>query len=191
MWEAFLKDILQEKAKAVKVDSDLWEQVAVHIQRQSERRGSGRRKAIIGVLTFAILVISGAVYGSQAYDYWKIPRTAEQVRKSENLTQHLEQERKSVDQIIADNLHLDLSQYEYIDIDEIFKQNKNPLLPIVSEILDGQQIGDRKPSLFIDKINHGHGYIFEDKVELYVVYVLEKNQEGVWEISNVDKKQKH
>jgi len=192
MWETQLRKMLTDQAETIKQGTTVADEVMSRIQSGSKRRAQGRNKWIIAMISCSILIFTGGVYADQLYNYWKVPSNAEEVEKSEELNKELAEQRQTVDDAIANAFGLDLANYSSLDVNELFKSEKvHPLLPIVSDIMDQQQINDRKPSVYMNIQTEEDGFILEDKVNAYVIHVIKKNEAGEWQIVSVQEKQKN
>ena len=192
MWETQLRKMLTDQAETIQRETTVADEVMSRIQSGSKRRAQGRNKWIIAMISCSILIFTGGVYADQLYNYWKVPSTAEEVEKSEELNKELAEQRQTVDDAIANAFGLDLANYSSLDVNDLFKSEKvHPLLPIVSDIMDQQQINDRKPSVYMNIQTEEDGFILEDKVNAYVIHVIKKNEAGEWQIVSVQEKQKN
>lgn len=191
MWETQLRKMLSDQAETINSNSKVANEVIRKIENRSNRRVIWRKKVIVGIMSCAVLIFTGGVYADQLYNYWKVPTTPEEVKKSEELHNELNAQRKSIDETIADTFELSLTRYKAIDVNDLFKSEEiDPLLLIVSDIMDKQELNDRKPSVYINNENEGEGYIFEDKVEKYVVHFIKRDKEGNWQIVSSQAKTK-
>ncbi|WP_134685482.1 hypothetical protein [Brevibacillus migulae] len=179
MWETYLKKMLKEQAETVENMPSIWEQIQTKVTRQSvKKHGKARGKLVLTIITCSMLLISGGVYATQQYYYWKVPRNAEEVKKSEELHQMLTEKKLSSDESIAETFHLNLTNYNSIDVNGLFKSDSyDPLVDVVSNIMDRQQVNDRKPSVYIHKQNQNEGLILEERVNAYVVHFIERANE--------------
>ncbi|WP_289136819.1 hypothetical protein [uncultured Brevibacillus sp.] len=192
MWETQLRKMLTGQAETIQRETTVADEVMSRVQSGSKRRVKSRKPFIVAIISCSILIFTGGVYADQLYNYWKVPSTAEEVRKTEELSKELAEQRQTVDDAIANTFGLDLANYSSLEVNDLFKSEKvHPLLPIVSEIMDNQQINDRKPSVYINNQTQQDGYIFEDKVNACVVHVMKKDAAGEWQIVSVQEKQKN
>ena len=192
MWETQLRKMLTDQAETIQRETTVADEVMSRIQSGSKRRVKCRKPFIVAMISCSILIFTGGVYADQLYNYWKVPSTAEEVEKSEELNKELAEQRQTVDDAIANAFGLDLANYSSLDVNDLFKSEKvHPLLPIVSDIMDQQQINDRKPSVYMNIQTEEDGFILEDKVNAYVIHVIKKNEAGEWQIVSVQEKQKN
>ncbi|WP_103104276.1 hypothetical protein [Brevibacillus reuszeri] len=192
MWETQLQKMLTDQAETIQRETTVADEVMSRIQSGSKRRMKSRKPFIVAIISCSILIFTGGVYADQLYNYWKAPSTAEEVRKTEQLSKELAEQRQTIDDAIANAFGFDLANYSSLDVNDLFKSERvHPLLPIVSEIMDKQQINDRKPSVYINNQTKQDGYIFEDKVNSCIVHVLKKDATGEWKIVLVQEKQKN
>ncbi|GED71325.1 hypothetical protein BRE01_50270 [Brevibacillus reuszeri] len=191
MWETQLRNMLNDQAETIQQESTVANEVMTKIQSGTRKRMKGRKRLLIGLISCSILIFTGGVYADQLYHYWKTPRSAEEVKKTEELNKELEAKRESVDEAIAKAFGISLTNYSSIDANGLFKsETVHPLLPIVSDIMDQQQINDRKPSVYMNAQTEQEGYIFEDKTKSYVVHMIKKDEAGEWQIVSVQEMQK-
>ena len=192
MWETQLRKMLTDQAETIQRETTVADEVMSRIQSGSNRREKRRKPIIVAMIACSILIFTGGVYADQLYNYWKVPSTAEEVEKSEELNKELAEQRQTVDDAIANAFGLDLANYSSLDVNDLFKSEKvHPLLPIVSDIMDQQQINDRKPSVYMNIQTEEDGFILEDKVNAYVIHVIKKNEAGEWQIVSAQEKQKN
>ncbi|MFP3387391.1 hypothetical protein [Brevibacillus sp. SIMBA_040] len=192
MWETQLRKMLTDQAETIQQETTVADEVMSRIQSGSKKRGKGRKPFIVAMISCSILIFTGGVYADQLYNYWKVPSTAEEVKKTDELSKELSAQRQTVDDAIANAFELDLANYNSLDVNELFKSEQvHPLLLIVSDIMDQQQINDRKPSVYINNQTEQDGYILEDKVNAYVIHIMKKDAAGEWKIVSVQEKQKN
>ncbi|EST55089.1 hypothetical protein T458_10500 [Brevibacillus panacihumi W25] len=194
MWERLLKTTLRKQAERMESSVDSWERLHDQIKERARGRRQIMRKPafVVGIIFSMLLVGAGGVYGTQTYIFFKEPRNEREEKISQEIDQMLIEQRKRIDSTIEEAFGLDLEEYERKDVTEMWiKKEPRPLLTLVNSIMDKQQNGDMKPSVYISKLDDTKGYILENKVESYVLYIIELNKEGDWNITKTEQLQKN